>query len=108
RDPTVFGPDAAAFAPHRKIPVGQMPFGLTFGSGAHACLGRDLDGGVVPRGEVDPDRHQYGIVTLFVRRLLSAGARRDPHDPPEAASYTERGNFGRYPIIFDEKLRWVA
>jgi cytochrome P450 len=105
RDPTIFGNDAALFNPHRPIPVGQMPFGLTFGSGIHACLGRDLDGGVVPRGDTDPAAHQYGIIALFVRRLLTEGARLDPEDPPTHADYTERANWGRYPVVFDSTLK---
>jgi cytochrome P450 len=108
RDPAIFGPDAARFDPHRPTPVGQMPFGLTFGSGIHACLGRDLDGGVVPKAGTTPDTHQYGIVTLFARWLLAEGARPDPADAPTRAVHTERVNWGRYPMIFDKSLRWNA
>ena len=108
RDPSVFGPNADEYDPHRPIPPGQMPFGLTFGSGVHSCLGRDLDGGVVPREGADPATHQYGTVTLFVRRLLSGGARPDRDDPPTRAAYTERPNFGRYPVVFDPALRWPS
>lgn len=108
RDPQIFGSDAAVYNPHRPIPVGQMPFGLTFGSGTHACLGRDLDGGVVPRGDVDAATHQYGIITLFARRILAEGARLDPDDPPTHADYTERANWGRYPVVFDDALKWAA
>ncbi len=107
-DASVFGADAAAFDPHRKIPAGQLPFGLTFGSGVHSCLGRDLDGGVVPAPGATAETHQYGIITLFVRRLLAEGARPDADDPPSEATYTKRPNWGRYPIIFDRALRWTA
>jgi len=108
RDPKVFGPNASDFDPHRPIPVGQMPFGLTFGSGIHACLGRDLDGGVVPKPGATAETHQYGIITFFVRRLLAEGARPDSDDPPTEATYTKRPNWGRYPIVFDRELRWTA
>ena len=101
QDRSVFGADAGDFNPHRLTPAGVLPFGLTFGTGTYSCLGRDLDGGTVPRGEVDPLTHQLGIVPLFVRRLLELGARRDPHDPPARATHTERPNWGRYPILFD-------
>ncbi|XWN34158.1 MAG: cytochrome P450 [Devosia sp.] len=107
RDPSIFGDNADAFDPNRTIPPGKWPFGLTFGFGVHACLGRDLDGGLIPRGDSLPGDHQYGTVTLFIRRLLSAGARLDPDDPPTQATYTERANFGRYPIVFDPDLRWT-
>lgn len=100
RNPDIFGADADEFNPHRVIPTGYLPFGLTFGIGVHTCLGRDLDGGVVPRGEVDPATHQYGIVPMLVRVLLENGATPDPDDPAEAATYTVRPNWGRYPILF--------
>jgi cytochrome P450 len=99
RDPEVFGPDAERFDPHRELPADVPPFGLTFGKGMHACLGQDLDGGLVPRGPVDPDSHLYGTVTLIVRMLRERGARPDPEAPPEADARTERPNWGRYPIL---------
>jgi cytochrome P450 len=108
RLPEVFGADADRFNPHRTVPVGHQPFGLTFGVGTHSCLGRDLDGGVVPKGAVDPATHQFGTVTLFIRRLLAEGARPDPGDPPRAAQHTERQNWGHYPIVFDPERRWQA
>ncbi|MBM3521665.1 MAG: cytochrome P450 [Alphaproteobacteria bacterium] len=100
RDPAVFGADADRFNPHRGTPPGVPPYGLTFGTGVHLCLGRDLDGGIVPRADTDPATHQYGIVALLVRTLLGHGARRDPDDPPMRADHTERPNWGRYPVLF--------
>jgi cytochrome P450 len=99
-DRRIFGENADDFVPGRPLPPGQFPFGLTFGTGVHACLGRDLDGGVVPRGEVDPATHQYGLVTLLVLALLEAGARPIPGDPPRADPNTERQNWGSYPVEF--------
>jgi cytochrome P450 len=100
RQTDIFGPDADRYNPHRTVAQGYEPFGLTFGTGVHTCLGRDLDGGLVARGEVDRANHQYGIVTLLVKALLEAGARPDPNDPPELATYTARPNWGRYPVTF--------
>ncbi len=100
RSKDVFGEDADVFNPHRRVAPGNEPFGLTFGTGVHTCLGRDLDGGLVPRGAVDPASHSYGIITLLVKALLDAGAAPDPANPPQMATYTERPNWGRYPIIF--------
>lgn len=100
RDTSIFGPDADKFNPYRTCPSGYMPFGLSFGTGVHSCIGRDLDGGVVPKGEVNPATHQYGIVTLLVRRLLETGARPDPKDPAQLAQSTERTVWGRYPLLF--------
>ncbi|MFZ9085251.1 MAG: hypothetical protein ACO3C6_01615 [Steroidobacteraceae bacterium] len=100
RSPDVFGEDAEVFNPYRSVAPGHEPFGLTFGTGVHTCLGRDLDGGFVPRGTVDPATHQYGIVAQLVRALLEAGAVPDPARPPERASYTARPNWGSYPVVF--------
>lgn len=100
RDPSVFGDDADVFNPHRKIPTGFSPYGLTFGSGFHSCLGRDLDGGAVPQARADPATHRMGIVPLFVQALLHRDARRDPLNPPQPARHTARPNWGRYPVIF--------
>lgn len=102
RDPAVFGADADRFDPHRTVPNMVAPFGLTFGTGVHSCLGRDLDGGVLPRKDTDPKTHQYGIVALLAHTLLQHGARPDPDDPPIRAEHTERPNWGRYPVLFDK------
>ena len=100
RQVDVFGADAEEFNPHRTVPTGHEPFGLTFGTGVHTCLGRDLDGGVVPRGAVNPETHQYGIIALIVRALLASGAVSDPSNPPQEATHTERRNWGHYPVLF--------
>ncbi|MFO1192376.1 MAG: cytochrome P450 [Rhodoferax sp.] len=101
RDTTVFGPDADVFNPHRVLPEGIPPWGLTFGTGVHTCLGRDLDGGMQARPDTDPATHQYGIVPLLVKALLDRNARPDPANPPTRSSHTERPNWGTYPILFD-------
>lgn len=95
-----FGVDADTYNPHRTVAPGREPFGLTFGTGVHTCLGRDLDGGLVAKGEVDPAKHQFGIITLLVKAMIDAGARRDPADPPTMAEHTARPNWGRYPVLF--------
>jgi cytochrome P450 len=101
RDPTIFGHDADVFNPHRTVREGTPPWGLTFGVGVHTCLGRDLDGGLQPREDADPDTHQYGIVPLLVQELVRRKARPDPADKALAASHTERANWGYYPILLD-------
>jgi cytochrome P450 len=103
RQRDLFGDDADRFNPYRKLAPGTPPFGLSFGTGVHSCLGRDLDGGVVSRGDAGLPRHQFGIVPLFVHRLLELGAERDPTDPPQRATHTERPNWGRYPVRFSRK-----
>jgi hypothetical protein len=100
RSKDVFGDDADVFNPYRQIAAGNEPFGMTFGTGVHTCMGRDLDGGLVPKGNVDPAQHTYGIITMLVKALLDAGAAPDPQRAPEMATYTARPNWGRYPIVF--------
>ena len=99
RDTAVFGADAGVFNPHRELPEGIPPWGLTFGAGVHICLGRDLDAGLLPRPDTDPATHQYGIVPLLVATLLERKARPDPSRPATRADHTERPNWGCYPIL---------
>lgn len=101
RDTGIFGLDADVFNPHRVLPEGIPPWGLTFGVGVHTCLGRDLDGGMQPRADTDPQTHQYGIVPLLVRALLQRNARPDPAHAPTRSAHTERPNWGCYPILLD-------
>lgn len=106
RDTAIFGNDADTFNPERTVAAPHPPFGHTFGTGVHTCLGRDLDGGVVPRPGTDPQTHQYGTITLFLRDLFARGARQDSDDPPQMATHTARPNWGRYPIFFDGTRSW--
>ncbi len=69
------------------------------------CFGRDLDGGVSPNQETDPSKHQYGVVTLLIKKLFEHNVQRDPKNKPERDIKTERPNWGKYPVIFGEK-KW--
>ena len=102
RDKRIFGEDADKFNPERVINGSTPPFGLTFGTGVHACLGRELDGGALPRENIDPTDHQYGIVVLFLQSLFELGATLSPDEKPLKATNTERPNWGRYPIVFSK------
>ena len=84
----IFGRDARQFNPGRSLRAGINRYGLTFGSGVHACLGRALDGGTA---------HQLGIVPSLVRTLLAAGANPDPDRPPVPDTHTVRQNWSVYP-----------
>jgi cytochrome P450 len=103
RDTTVFGTDAAAFNPHRPAVHGVAPWGLSYGSGMHACIGQDLASGVAFDGDESGsmDAHLFGLVPQAVRALFDHGARPDPNDLPELDESTTRPYFGRYPIVFD-------
>jgi cytochrome P450 len=102
QDNDIFGTDSDIFNPHRVIPKNQFLWGLTFGIGLHMCFGRDLDGGVVSNENTDPSKHQYGIVTLLVKKILDEKGLPDPKSNPEVDVNTERPNWGSYPIIFGE------
>lgn len=101
RDEEVFGADAAAFNPFRSLPTGVFPHGLTFGGGAHACLGKALAAGTVLRGEQAPvpGNHQAGTVATIAHRLLVAGARKDPAREPRLDVKIERETWEHYPIL---------
>ncbi len=100
RDPSVFGDDAADFNPHRPAVGGVAPWGLSYGSGMHACIGQDLASGVTFDGNGSMDTHLFGLVPQAVQALFDHGARPDPNDPPELDESTTRPYFGRYPIVF--------
>ena len=103
RDQTIYGESAGDYDPHRDIPEGREPYGLTFGVGVHTCLGRDLDGGMAQKGDIDAEAHQYGVITRLVVALLAAGARLDPANPPVEDRATERKNWGTYPVLFADQ-----
>ncbi len=100
RDATVFGDDADDFDPHRVTPDGVPPWGLSFGSGMHACIGQDLAAGLVSRPDEDDGTLLFGLVPEAVQILFDHGIRPDPDDPPEMDASTTRPYFGRYPVLF--------
>ncbi len=99
RDCAVFGADAIAYNPTRKVEKSQPSYGISFGLGAHACIGLNMAVGVQPRADTDPDKHQYGTVPLIIHALLQAKARRDPNDPGVVDTSTIRNNWLRYPVL---------
>ena len=101
RDTTRYGEDAARFNPLRQIDKSQWPFGLSFGYGVHACLGRDLDAGVVIKPTTPTERRQLGIVTLMIQALLRSGATPHRDLPPVIDAATVRSTWSRYPIEFN-------
>ena len=103
RDKEIFGNDAEEFNPYRELDPNQSIWGLTFGIGLHLCFGRDLDGGLIADEKTKPEKHQYGIVTLLVRKLFENKVRLDPDNKPLKDMNTERPNWGNYPVLFGEK-----
>ena len=101
RDPKVFGADAAEYCPHRDIPRGIGPYGLSFGTGMHACIGLNLAAGTLPRAGTLVSEHQYGTVTMIARELILHGARPDPDAAGVVDRSTIRNNWASYPILLD-------
>lgn len=99
RQTSVFGANAACHDPHRPIEKSQTPYGISFGLGAHACIGLNMAVGALAKPNTDPATHQYGTVPLIIHALLQAGARRDPADPGVVDSSTIRNNWLRYPVL---------
>jgi cytochrome P450 len=100
RDPEVFGEDAQDFNPHRELPDGVSPWGLSFGSGMHACIGQDLAGGLPFEEGDDIEEHLHGLVPVAVMWMLNHGARPVPDDPPQMDTTTARPYWGSYPVRF--------
>lgn len=93
RDPAVFGADAEEFRPGRAVADRARPWGLTFGSGPHLCLGR----AVVTGTAVTP-----GVHLRILRRLLDLGVRPDPDRPPVLAPTAQRRH-DSYPVLLSRR-----
>lgn len=108
RDPEAVGPEPDRFDPWRSRAEGVAPWGLSFGHGTHACLGRDLAAGTETGNTADTgdgigDRgapRLHGVVAIMAGVLLDRGASPDPNDPPTLDPHTTRVVWGRYPVRF--------
>lgn len=97
RDEARFGPTAADFDPWRE--TGGTPlYGLSFGVGAHSCIGRQLAIGVLSKDGKD-EAPQYGSIPLILARLFQAGARPHPDRAPQMDVASGRPNWASYPVV---------
>jgi cytochrome P450 len=103
RDPRLFGEDADAFNPDRRLGEDVARWGLSFGGGPHQCPGRSVAGGFpVPPSFEPGDDHLYGLVALMIQAVLRRGVRPDPAREPVRDTRTERyTRWSEYPVIFD-------
>lgn len=99
RDPAVWGADAAEFNPDRALPAGRMPWGLSFGSGMHACIGQDLAGGLAWSVDRDPADHLFGLVPIAVQWMIEHDVRPHPDRPAVLDPSSERGYWSSYPVL---------
>ncbi len=102
RDQSVFGTDAAQFNPYRELSGSTATYGLSFGLGMHACIGRNLAAGVIPRADTKPGDRQFGTITLIAQSLLNHGVRPDPIHLRAMDTKTERPNWGLYPVLMGD------
>src|SRR5258708_31709632 len=94
RDPLVFGDDADEFNPNRTLPPRYPGYGLSFGAGRHACIGRPV---VTTAAATTADEVERSVVPIL-RSLIDAGVTMDPqHQPTMFPSSTQL--FGTYPVI---------
>ena len=105
RHTALFGKDAEAFNPHRT-PGNNLPLhGLSFGGGAHVCLGKLLAVGVrITEDNKDAEETEVGTIALVLKDLLRHGVARDPSRTAEIDESTARRHFKTLPFIFDRTL----
>jgi cytochrome P450 len=103
-DPSLFGDDASEFNPRRELPDGLALHGISFGHGAHACIGQELAAGVASGGGDGDSQYQWGLVTVGVQAALARGVTRNRDDPPQVDTSTARPYWARYPVLFDGGL----
>jgi cytochrome P450 len=93
----VFGAHGDRFNPYREAPVGVQPWGMTFGVGIHACLGRNLVTGMKNAGDQKYGTH--GTIVRIVKALYDLGAEFDPSDPPARPVGSFHDTYERMPVI---------
>lgn len=94
RDERVWGHDAGVFDPQRSVPAGEKPYGLAFGAGVHACLGRPLVLGTYSEDLT------AGMLGRILHELLRRGARVDRDATVELAASDQR-RFERFEVRFE-------
>ena len=104
----VFGQDAEAFNPFRTIGRDAFPWGLSFGAGAHACIGQEMAAGQVRGLDTTAGDPLFGVVPRVVHALFARGMRPDPARPPARATHTTRREWGSYPVTFAAAVGAVA
>jgi cytochrome P450 len=99
RDVSVFGADAAVYNPHRNVGRLTSLSGLSFGTGMHACIGRNLAAGTEPRPDTQPSEHHYGTIPLVLRALLDHDVRAAPGESARMDTATVRKTWVYYPVL---------
>lgn len=100
RDKSIFGEDADEYNPYREL-TGRTPrFGLSFGAGAHACLGRMLAAGLeITEANLDSEETEFGTLYMIIRELLVHGIEMDSEQRPTIDETTTRRHFHTLPFV---------
>ncbi|MBA3741437.1 cytochrome P450 [Sporichthya sp.] len=103
QDPSVWGPDAAAFNPRRPTPEGWNRHGIAFSAGPHQCLGQRVVLGSDGTG---------GAHVRVLQTLYRAGVQPDPDSPPKSIERVVREQpdpfevdlkrWTSYPVVLDD------
>jgi cytochrome P450 len=93
----IFGGDARYFNPYRETPAGKAAWGMTFGSGPHLCLGRNLVTGVL--GRSDEKYGSEGTAVKIVKAFYNWGCQLDPERPPVRNSASYHDAYESVPVI---------
>ena len=101
QDPLMFGTQTEVFNPHRPPPPSGWLYGVTFGLGTHACLGRILVAGTPIEPGGDLKDAEYGNMFLIIRALLDHGVRPDSVNPPIMDTSNTRRNWLSYPFLLN-------
>jgi hypothetical protein len=97
REVDVFGQDAENFNPFREAPDQRRPWGLTFGSGSHICLGRTLVTGLSNR--IDDDAGTNGTMVTLLGALYGAGIALVPDDLPRKTAASYHDSYETFPVL---------
>lgn len=98
RDESVFGSDANEFNPDRTVPEDVSLWGLSFGTGFHACVGQEVAGGTDLGGD-DTGVPLHGAIATMAQILLRHGVRRNPERPAVRDMQSVRQHFLEYPVL---------
>lgn len=97
REAGLFGDQADAFDPLRPFSRKPPPWGLTFGAGAHTCIGRALVTGLSHRyDDADPTR---GTIVGVLQALYQAGLELDAQRPPRRNTDSYHDAFASLPVV---------
>ncbi|MFZ9984580.1 MAG: cytochrome P450, partial [Ilumatobacteraceae bacterium] len=97
-----FGHDAHEFNPLRTVPDDVSPWGLSFGSGFHACIGQELVTGLENTQEPS-ETALSGAIATMAHIVLQHGATPDPDHTPRRDEQSVRQNWLEYPVVFNSR-----